>query len=155
MSQDQRVSELEEKLEPEIKRECIFCHDRKANNLWHFTEVTDPFIKEFFAREYDTIKCEHDTMAEPTIWLADQLASSLLKYVIANHIERQTDVPFLDKTLRDKSIMIPAFEKQHADNVKQFPLTVFDEYTRRLIKEKRDCYPAFLEEVKAMYGHKT
>jgi len=152
MSQNQRVTEIEEKIVKEgPKRECIFCIDRERHRFWQFTPIADRFYKEWLAKQGMT-KCNHKEANEPTIWLADELACTLLGYVFDNYLERQSDEEFKEKIMRDGSIMIPAFEKEHADKLKEFPLSVFSGYSLWLIKAKRDCYPAFLEEVKSMYG---
>ena len=80
------------------------------------------------------------------------MACALLEYICENHLDRQTDVPFLEKTIRDGSIIIPMFEKDHKNHLKEFPLEKFDELGRTLIQEKRELYPFFLKLLKSMYA---
>ena len=90
-------------------------------------------------------------MNEPSIWFADFMACSLLEYVFENHFERQTDVPFLEKTIRNGTIMIPSMEKRMKIDSEEFPLEHFDEPTRTLMKEKKERFPQFIEIAKKMY----
>jgi len=154
MSQEERVTQLEDQTEKltEPERECFFCIDRTKHNFWHFTEVTDPFIREYFEKD-GRMECNHDEMNEASIWFADFVACSLLEYVMGNYLERQTDVEFLDKTLHDETLMIPAMEKE----MKRFnedPLDIFGkpgEAGYELVKGKREHYPGFIEIAKKMY----
>ncbi len=152
MSQEERVTQLEDQTEKltEPERECFFCIDRDRHNFWHSTTVTDPLIREYFAKDGIT-ECNHDEMNESSIWFADFVACSLLKYVIDNHIERQTDIEFLDKTVRDGTIMIPAMEESMKEHIEEFPLDHFDEDSRPLIKAKHESMPKFIEISKKMY----
>ncbi len=77
------------------------------------------------------------------------MASALLSYVIDNHIELQTDEEFLDKTVRDGTIMIPALEKEMKDKLKEFP----PEHSGDVDywKYRQSLYPTYIEIVKKMY----
>ena len=146
MSVDERLQAIEENVEKltEPEHQCIFCIDRNKHNFWHFTEVTDPLIKEYFAKKGLT-ECNHDEMDEPSIWFADFVACSLLGYVFDNYLERQTDVPFLDECLHKKEIMIPAMRKKIEKELQEFPLEHFDEHTAKIIQAKRDLQPQFID----------
>jgi len=145
----EKIKEITDEAE-KPKIECLFCIDRNRHNFWHFTEVTDPFIKECFAKDGIT-ECNHDEMNESSIWFADFMAGSLLHYVFDDYLERQTDVEFLNKTVRNGTIMIPAMEKRMKMQFEEFPLEKFNEPTRSLIKEKYNHYPKFIELAKNMY----
>jgi len=153
MSLESRVSILEESSNTpkEIERTCFFCVDREKHNFWHNTTVTDRLIREAFAK-CGVYHCDHKHADETSIWFADFMAGALLHYVIENHNERQTDLKFLDKTVRDESIMIPAMEKHMKETLEEFPLWKFDEGdNREYIKKKHDRLPAWIELAKVMY----
>ena len=152
MSTEERVERLEEepKKLTEPKVECFFCIDRTRHNFWHNTTVTDKLIREYFEKD-GIVECNHEKITEASIWFADFVASALLHFVIDNHIERQTDVEFLDKTVRNETIMIPAMEKRMKEQLEEFPLEKFDESIRGLIKAKHDLMPRFIEIAKEMY----
>jgi len=152
MSVEERLSQLEEEAEKprEVKRECFFCVDREKHNFWHNTTVTDKLIKEAFAK-CGVYGCDHKHADETSIWFADFMAGALLTYVIENHNERQTDIEFLDKTVRDEKIMIPAMEYHMKETLEEFPLWKFDEQTRPFIKAKHDRFPTWIQLAKEMY----
>ena len=155
MSQEERITQLEEQPEKltEPKVECFFCIDRDKHNFWHFTTVTDKLIREHFTKD-GIGECNHEEVNESSIWFADFMATSLLGYVFDNHLERQTDVAFLNETVRDGTIMIPAMEKSMIEHIEEFPLEVFGEPgdpSREFIKEKRRHHPSFMKMAKKMY----
>ena len=152
MTTEQDIEQIKECIEKpkKPKVECFFCIDRDKHNFWHVTPVTDKLIREYFAKD-GIVECNHEEMTEPSIWFADFMAGSLLHFVIDNHIERQTDVEFLDKTVRNGTIMIPAMEKRMKEQLEEFPLEKFDECNRAFIKAKHDAMPVFIKMAKEMY----
>jgi len=152
MSMEDRITQLEDQAEKltEPEKQCLFCIDRNKHRFWSVTPITDKLIREYFAKD-GIIECNHEEMNEPSIWFADFMAGSLLHYIIDNHIEKQTDEEFKDKTVRDGSIMIPAMEKRMKEQLEEFPLESFAECDRDLIKAKHDMMPFFIETAKRMY----
>ena len=152
MSLENRISKLEEETNTPrpIKRTCFFCVDREKYNFWNYTTVTDKLIREAFAK-CGVYRCDHEHADETSIWFADFMAGALLHYVIENHNRKQTDLKFLNKTVRDESIMIPAMEKHMKLKLEEFPLWKFDEENREYIKNQQDRYPAWIQLAKVMY----